>query len=254
MGANKPGLADLKQLRQLAREAAKPTADNPAKNTKRRKKSRGFIPPVGAPKSIPEKPPVSSSNAVPVSSSELIDASDRALFRQVVQSVQRLPDSNRALLPPIPQAPRHVLAQRRESATGLEPAALPQVSDNYASPKLTNDPTRFLQVNYGPDLIKQLERGKWPIGASLDLHGATLDEARSRLDGFLRSCIEHQIRCVRVVHGKGHGSRDNTPVLKETVRRWLTQLEDVKAYVECSERDGGAGAVLVLLRVEESER
>lgn len=257
MRANKPGLADLKQLRQLAREAAepdRPKADAQVTQSKKRKKKRGFMLPGAGPTvtATPEKALFQGGDALAASPETPLNAADRALFRQVVKSVQPLPESNRALLPPVPLATRHVLKQRRESATGVEPQALPQVSDEYASPKLISDPTRFLQTGHGPDLIRQLERGKWPIGASLDLHGATLDEARSRLDAFLRSCIEHHIKCVRIVHGKGHGSRDHTPVLKETVRRWLTQLENVVAYVECSERDGGAGAVLVLLRTQEA--
>jgi DNA-nicking Smr family endonuclease len=80
------------------------------------------------------------------------------------------------------------------------------------------------------------------------LHGATLDEARARLDQFLQSCLSHQIKSVCIVHGKGYGSRDRTPVLKQTVRRWLTQIDAVLAYTECNEQNGGAGAVQVLLR------
>ncbi|HUH87822.1 MAG TPA: Smr/MutS family protein [Pusillimonas sp.] len=264
MRANKPGLADLKQLRKQTLEAAKPAqnkaAAKPATNNKRKK--RGFMPPGGPPPGGPA--PVADTVLTPAGSNphtgnllatdpaELLDPADRVLFRQVVKSVQRLPAPNRALLPPVPVAPKQVLIQRRERASGNEPAALPQVSDHYTSPKLVGDPTCFVQANHGPDLVKNLAKGKWPIGASLDLHGATLDEARARFDAFLRSCIEHQIRCVRVVHGKGYGSKDNTPVLKETVRRWLTQIADVMAYVECAERDGGAGAVLVLLRANDS--
>jgi DNA-nicking Smr family endonuclease len=57
---------------------------------------------------------------------------------------------------------------------------------------------------------------------------------------------------VRIVHGKGYGSKDGEPVLKQTIRRWLTQMEAVSAYAECSERDGGAGAVQVLLQAHSS--
>ncbi|HEY9571743.1 MAG TPA: Smr/MutS family protein, partial [Pusillimonas sp.] len=110
--------------------------------------------------------------------------------------------------------------------------------------------SRYLRRGHGPDLIKGLQRGKWPIGASLDLHGSTLEQARERLDRFLQSCLAHQIKCARIVHGKGYGSKDGEPVLKQTIRRWLSQIASVIAYVECSEQDGGAGAVYVLLRAD----
>src|SRR3546814_8197526 len=94
----------------------------------------------------------------------------------------------------------------------------------------------FVRAGCGPDLPRDLKRGKWPMQASLDLHGSTQDEARTRLDQFLQSCLTHRIRCVQIVHGKGFGSKNGAPVLKESVRRWLTQFESVLAYVECSEQ------------------
>lgn len=121
------------------------------------------------------------------------------------------------------------------------------VSDHYTSARIHHNDTEFLQSGHGPHLIKGLKKGKWPIQASLDLHGANLDEARERMDRFIQSCRDHRIKCVRIVHGKGHGSRNGDAVLKETVRRWLSQLAVVQAYVECAEPEGGAGAVLVLL-------
>lgn len=227
MQTNKPGLADLKRLRQLALEAAEPPAPKPSLNKKGR-----------------------AGQAFEAPKSTLVELApeDKALFRQAVKSVQPLAPVNRRVLPPVAVAPSAILKQRRHAAAGAEPVVLAQVSDNYAPARLTQDQTRFVQTGHGPDLIRNLAKGKWPIDASLDLHGTNLDEARLRMDRFLHSCLQHRIRCVRIVHGKGHGSKNNQPVLKETVRRWLTQLEDVLAYTECSEQDGGAGAVQVLLR------
>lgn len=122
------------------------------------------------------------------------------------------------------------------------------VSDRFAPNATHYDDTEFSRGGQGPHLTKGLRKGKWPVQATLDLHGATVEDARGRLDGFLQACMEHQMRCVRIVHGKGYGSKNGNAVLKETVRRWLTQLAAVLAYVECAESDGGSGAVLVLLR------
>lgn len=179
-----------------------------------------------------------------------LDAQDRALFRQAVKSVQPIKDTRRAILPPVASASSDILRERRARAVGAEPGTLPQISDHYAPAKVEQNDASFVQRGYGPDLAKGLKRGKWLIGASVDLHGNTLEEARDRLDRFLQSCLAHHIRCVRIVHGKGYGSKDGEPVLKQTVRRWLSQMADVIAYVECSEADGGSGAVQVLLRVE----
>uniref|UniRef100_UPI00192A2D03 Smr/MutS family protein n=1 Tax=Escherichia coli TaxID=562 RepID=UPI00192A2D03 len=55
------------------------------------------------------------------------------------------------------------------------------------------------------------------------------------------------LRCVRIIHGKGHGSPGKKPVLKSRVRRWLVQKNEVLAFVQARASDGGAGALIVLL-------
>jgi len=53
---------------------------------------------------------------------------------------------------------------------------------------------------------------------------------------------------VRVVHGKGLGSLGKVPILKDKVRGWLRQRDEVIAFCQARGADGGAGAVMVLLR------
>ena len=246
MRATKFGLADLKRLKKEAAAASAPppaaSKPNPPKKSKNGKPAiSGRLAALAA----------SSAPAPENLAAVALDADDLTLFRRAVKTVQPIKDTRRAVLPPSALAPAAILRQRRESAMGQEPAKLPQVSDHFVPAKIKDDESSYLQADSGPDLIKGLKRGKWPIGASLDLHGATLDEARIRLDQFLQSCLTHQIKCVRIVHGKGYGSKEGASVLKETVRRWLTQIQSVMAYTECAEQDGGSGAVQVLLRIRE---
>ena len=51
----------------------------------------------------------------------------------------------------------------------------------------------------------------------------TLSKAEPVLSQFLEQCQQQQIRCVRIIHGKGWGSRDNKPVLKSKLNHWLRQ-------------------------------
>ncbi|HUG58698.1 MAG TPA: Smr/MutS family protein [Candidimonas sp.] len=193
------------------------------------------------------KPAAIASNKM---TAPAVSLKDHALFQLAMKSVQPIKDTRRAILPPAPQASGAILRERRERAVGADLRKMPQISDQYAPAKVEADDAHFVQHGYGPDLAKGLKRGKWSIGASLDLHGNTLEEARDRLDRFLQSCLAHHIKCVRIVHGKGYGSKDGESVLKQTIRRWLTQMADVLAYTECAEQDGGSGAVQVLLRVD----
>ena len=93
----------------------------------------------------------------------------------------------------------------------------------------------------------RLRRGQWTIQRQLDLHGLRRDAARDALAAFIRQAERDGLRCVRVVHGKGHGSPGREPVLKDKVKRWLVQKSQVIAFTQASAADGGHGALLVLL-------
>lgn len=174
---------------------------------------------------------------------------DIALFRQAVRHVQPMkPGKAQRLIKPPASIPNDIVRNRRERATGEQVKLPAAVSDHYTPAALHHDDATFVRNRHSIQLIKQLQQGRWPIGATLDLHGSTLEQARERMDRFLQSCLEHNIRCVRIVHGKGYGSKDGDSVLRTTLRRWLSQLQAVQAYAQCAEAQGGAGALDVLLR------
>jgi DNA-nicking Smr family endonuclease len=113
---------------------------------------------------------------------------------------------------------------------------------------LTDDGLSFRRAGVGPDVVTRLRRGEWAIQAQLDLHGLRRDEAREAMAAFLREAALRGWRCLRVVHGKGHGSPGKQPVLKGKVQRWLGQHGQVLAFAQASAPQGGAGALVVLLR------
>ncbi|CFM04948.1 Probable DNA endonuclease SmrA [Bordetella pertussis] len=117
---------------------------------------------------------------------------------------------------------------------------------------LTDGGTAYVRAGVAPDTARNLKRGQWRGGAELDLHGLRVEQARHAVLSFLDECLEHGIRCVRIVHGKGYGSQGLEPVLKDKARTWLVQKADVLAFSEAPERGGGAGALLVLLRQAEA--
>lgn len=113
---------------------------------------------------------------------------------------------------------------------------------------LTDDGLSFHREGVGPDVVARLRRGHWAIQRELDLHGLRRDEARDELAAFMRQAKLRGWRCLRVVHGKGLGSPGREPVLKGKVQRWLGQHADVLAFTQASGPQGGAGALIVLLR------
>ncbi|MBK9130567.1 MAG: Smr/MutS family protein [Gammaproteobacteria bacterium] len=97
-------------------------------------------------------------------------------------------------------------------------------------------------------VMRKLRRGQFPVDAELDLHGMTATIARRELYAFLERCRTAAARCVLIIHGKGLSTPDRRPVLKSGVNAWLRQRDDVLAFCSARPRDGGTGALYVLLR------
>ncbi|HET7793708.1 MAG TPA: Smr/MutS family protein [Rhizobacter sp.] len=170
---------------------------------------------------------------------------ERELFATSVGPVQPLRPSGRvrhALAPPSPE-PRQ--RQRDEQAALRE-----SLSDEFNVDSLleTDETLSFRRPEIGLDVVRKLRRGGWAIQAQIDLHGLRRDPARVQLNAFIREAAEHGLRCVRVVHGKGHGSPGREPVLKARVRSWLVQKNEVLAFVQARPAEGGNGALVVLLK------
>ncbi len=142
--------------------------------------------------------------------------------------------------------PPHAHSRARDDAQVL----VESVSDDIDVDRLldTDDTLSYRASGIGPDVLRKLRRGEWVIQAEIDLHGLRVDEARAALGQFLRDVARRGLRCVRVVHGKGLGSKDKTPVLKSKVRGWLIQKAEVIAFCQARAAEGGAGALVVLLR------
>lgn len=101
------------------------------------------------------------------------------------------------------------------------------------------------------NVLKKLRKGYFGLDAEIDLHGLTSHEAKKQLLNFLQRSIIEGCRCVHIVHGKGYRSIDNHPVLKNNLNLWLRQHKDVLAFCSAAPKDGGAGAVFVLLQLSE---
>ncbi|MBC3909020.1 Smr/MutS family protein [Undibacterium umbellatum] len=132
-----------------------------------------------------------------------------------------------------------------------EQAALQEsLSDEFDADSLleTDENLSYTRSGVGQDVVRKLRKGHWVIQAQLDLHGLRRDEARDSLGEFLRKCMRNGTRCVRIIHGKGLGSINKEPVLKQKVRNWLIQKDEVLAFSQATAADGGAGALIVLLK------
>ncbi len=111
------------------------------------------------------------------------------------------------------------------------------------------DSLSFMMPGLQHNVLKKLRKGQFGLDAEIDLHGLNSNEAKRQLLHFLHDCVEDGYRCVHIVHGKGYRSADNHPVLKNNLNVWLRQHKDVQAFCSAPLKDGGTGAVFVLLQL-----
>ena len=172
---------------------------------------------------------------------------ETALLRELLADVIPLRDHGRVV---------HARPKRRpvaEQRLRDERAAL---ADSLSDPVTwdveteTGEELVYLRHGLSRQILRKLRRGHWVTQDELDLHGHTSAEARALLAKFLSACIRGGRRCVRIVHGKGLRSRNREPVLKTKVANWLIQRDEVLAFCQARQADGGGGAVMVLLKGE----
>jgi len=169
------------------------------------------------------------------------------LFQHSVGEVTMLTPSDRR--EPFRQLPEPIA---RHHIADEQAALVESLSDDFSIETLmdTDAALSFGRSGIGADTLKKLRRGHWVIQSQLDLHGLRTDEARTALAEYLRNVRRRGLRCVRIIHGKGLGSINREPVLKNKVRNWLVQKEEVIAFCQAKPSDGGSGALVVLLKAQ----
>lgn len=173
-----------------------------------------------------------------------VDAEDSALFRAAVADATPITTDRVHHEPePAPAYPRQ--RELDESAALKESLYGSDLLDLHLE---GGDEAAWLRPGIARSVLRDLRRGRWVVQDHLDLHGHNREEARVAFGEFLAEALRRDKRCLRIVHGKGLGSPGREPVLKRLVQSWLSQRNDVLAFCQARAAEGGAGAVIVLLR------
>jgi DNA-nicking Smr family endonuclease len=165
---------------------------------------------------------------------------DEQLFRDAMQGVTPLKPDNRNRRRP-KKKPVHT---RPAGATGELPERFSLNPAHGDCPTVLD----FARSGVQPNTLKKLRQGKLAIESELDLHGMTVEQARTALLFFLEECRQLEYRCICIVHGKGYSSPDNRPVIKPMLNRWLRDATEVLAFHSALPKHGGSGSVYVLLK------
>ncbi len=168
---------------------------------------------------------------------------ERELFRQAMRDVRPLGAAEPPVRPPRGPAPKARFTRAERAAVlreSLQPTLLaPEV--------LTGDELQYRRPGVPEALLRELRRGRFRIEAEVDLHGLTVAQANEQLKGLLQYALSQNLKCLRIVHGKGLRSGTRGPVLKQTVNALLRRADPVLAFTSARPEHGGTGATLVLL-------
>jgi DNA-nicking Smr family endonuclease len=172
-----------------------------------------------------------------------INDDDSELFRRTVGEVRPV---RLDTVPSFRRRPRPVPAQRHAD----ERAVVGALASGELDPAdvETGEEIQFQRPGIQDRVFQKLRRGQFTVDAELDLHGMTISAAKQALSRFLLDVRRRQRSCVRIIHGKGRGSKNGKPVLKVKLQGWLQQRDEVLAYCSALPRDGGTGAVYVLVK------
>lgn len=137
---------------------------------------------------------------------------------------------------------------RRQAAIQEEEKVIDGLSDEAV--ELVESGEELIFANPGVQLrvLKRLKQGHIPWEQGLDLHGYTIDQARDQLSRFIFDARRNKARCVLVIHGKAHTSQSQQALIKSYVNEWLKRLTGVLAFCSAQAKDGGSGALYVLLK------
>ncbi len=173
-----------------------------------------------------------------------VSKEERALWRSVMHGVKPLPGT-----PPLPREEAVPAPAAGSAAPAAETPVLKRRKPAAPLPPLAAAATPGIDRR----TAERLRRGDLAIAARLDLHGLTQAEAHGVLERFLAEAEARGSRCILVITGKGYrrGDGPGEGILRRAVPRWLNEAPNrarVLAYAPAAPRDGGGGALYVLLK------
>ena len=173
-----------------------------------------------------------------------ISDEERRQFREAISGTRKLKQERRE-----PQFRKRPSPRPQQRLLDEQQVIVDMFSDPHDPSDLeTGDELLFAQPSIANKTLRKLKRGEFSVEAELDLHGYTKLEARQAISNFLAECLATGIRCIRIIHGKGHGSHQKRAILKQYVNYWLRQRNDILAFCSARPVDGGTGAIYVLLK------
>ena len=175
------------------------------------------------------------------------DLDDVDLFKKALQGVKKIDNGNIAKIESssIRKKPDAKTLAKRAAAEGSFEVENTELSDTQAilNPVASQAKLSYRIATLQHKVFEELKAGSLRWYEAVDLHGCTIEEARTAVLQIIQIAKDENQNVIKIVHGKGPEA-----ILKTYVNSWLRQHRDVLAFVSAPESQGGTGAVLVLLK------
>ncbi len=175
------------------------------------------------------------------------DISDADLFKTVLGGVKKIDNSNIAKIErtDLRKKPDAKTLAKRAAAEGAFEVNDSELSDTQAilNPVASQATLSYRIATLQHKVFEDLKAGNLRWFEAVDLHGCTVEDARSAVLQIIQIAKNENQNVIKIVHGKGPEA-----ILKTYVNGWLRQHRDVLAFVSAPEKQGGTGSVLVLLK------
>lgn len=175
---------------------------------------------------------------------------ERELFGDAVKNVKPLKENKNTVIQKIFK--KGLVAKNRHLKPKLQSIQIPeypQIDLNELAPEEwvgVEDAIHFNRTGLQDKLLKKLAQGHISIEGRLDLHRMNLVTALAYAESFLQHAHCQGHRLVLIIHGKG--KKSDKPILKNALNFWLRREENVLAFHSAQPKDGGSGAVYVLIK------
>jgi DNA-nicking Smr family endonuclease len=143
-------------------------------------------------------------------------------FDLFLSSMEDVTPINHDTVAPIENSHSVTLAQQEKRKAAAQSLA---ADENYLQSEFVElvDPRALLSFKKDgvqSAVFKNLRLAKYPVDATLDLHGQLLKNARVILFNFIADCQQRNIRVVLVRHGIGIENKAKPGILKSYVNKW----------------------------------
>lgn len=176
---------------------------------------------------------------------EFFSKEDLLIWKKVTNSIKPLDQENKF---DIEIVNKDVFEKKRTEKTDF-------FQIDQKQPQIKKSSSKPQQLSHGDSrgsdfrTAQKLKRGHYKIEGTIDLHGFSRDKAYEQLHKFLVLSYHQHKKCVLIITGKG--SITNPGVIRTSISDWLNQPafhHIVKAFSYARLKDGGRGAIYVLLK------